>query len=413
MKRFNPFLADWHGVLKDGWRGPQILLLLFAASIPLAFEAWSVLLNNFAIERAQFTGLEIGILQGIREIPGFLAFTVVFTLMIWKQQTFAVLSLMVMGFGVAITGIFPTILGLYVTTFIMSTGFHYLSTMEQSLAMQWSDKRELPLVLGRMAAAGSFAALITYGLVWVAAGPLGMSYLWMFAIGGALTMALGLVAWLCFPHYKATTFQNMQILLRKRYGLYYALEFLSGARRQIFMVFAAFMMVEKFGYDVAHITVLFLVNCVISIWIAPKVGRLIIRWGERPALLLEYGGLVGVFTAYAFVETHWVAAGLYIVDHMFFALAIALRSYFRKIADPSEIASTTGVSFTINHIAAVSLPPLLGGLWLVSPSAVFLLGAAIAAVSFGISLLVPREPAPGNETVFWKSKAGGLIQPAE
>ena len=413
MKRFNPFLADWHGVLKDGWRGPQILLLLFAASIPLAFEAWSVLLNNFAIERAQFTGLEIGILQGIREIPGFLAFTVVFTLMIWKQQTFAVLSLMVMGFGVAITGIFPTILGLYVTTFIMSTGFHYLSTMEQSLAMQWSDKRELPLVLGRMAAAGSFAALITYGLVWVAAGPLGMSYLWMFAIGGALTMALGLVAWLCFPHYKATTFQNMQILLRKRYGLYYALEFLSGARRQIFMVFAAFMMVEKFGYDVAHITVLFLVNCVFSIWIAPKVGRLIIRWGERPALLLEYGGLVGVFTAYAFVETHWVAAGLYIVDHMFFALAIALRSYFRKIADPSEIASTTGVSFTINHIAAVSLPPLLGGLWLVSPSAVFLLGAAIAAVSFGISLLVPREPAPGNETVFWKSKAGGLIQPAE
>lgn len=413
MKRFNPFLADWSGVLKDGWRGPQILLLLFAASIPLAFEAWSVLLNNFAIEKAQFTGLEIGILQGIREIPGFLAFTVVFTLMIWKQQTFAVIALMVMGFGVAITGIFPTILGLYVTTFIMSTGFHYLATMEQSLAMQWSDKRELPLVLGRMAAAGSFASLITYGLVWFAAGPLEMSYLWMFLIGGALTMGLGLIAWLCFPHYKATTFQNMQILLRKRYGLYYALEFLSGARRQIFMVFAAFMMVEKFGYDVAHITVLFLVNCVISIWIAPKVGRLIIRWGERPALLLEYGGLVGVFTAYAFVETHWIAAGLYIVDHMFFALAIALRSYFRKIADPSEIASTTGVSFTINHIAAVSLPPLLGGLWLVSPSAVFLLGAAIAAVSFGISLLVPREPAPGNETVFWKSKAPPLIQAAE
>jgi hypothetical protein len=413
MKRFNPFLADWSGVLKDGWRGPQILLLLFSASIPLAFEAWSVLLNNFAIERAQFTGLEIGILQGIREIPGFLAFTVVFTLMIWKQQTFAVIALMVMGFGVAITGFFPTILGLYVTTFIMSTGFHYLATMEQSLAMQWSDKRELPLVLGRMAAAGSFAALITYGLVWVAAGPLGMSYLWMFAIGGALTMGLGLVAWLCFPHYKATTFQNMQILLRKRYGLYYALEFLSGARRQIFMVFAAFMMVEKFHYDVSHITLLFLVNCVISIWIAPKVGRLIIRWGERPALLLEYGGLVFVFAAYAFVETAWIAAGLYIVDHMFFALAIALRSYFRKIADPSEIASTTGVSFTINHIAAVGLPPLLGGLWLVSPSAVFLLGSAIALVSFGISLLVPREPAPGNETVFWKSKAGALIQPAE
>ncbi|MBM3524633.1 MAG: MFS transporter [Alphaproteobacteria bacterium] len=413
MKRFNPLLADWHGVLKDGWRGPQILLLLFAAALPLAFESWSVLLNNFAIEKAQFTGFEIGVLQGIREIPGFLAFTVVFALLVWKQQTFAVLSLMVMGFGVAITGFFPTILGLYVTTFIMSTGFHYLSTMEQSLAMQWSAKTELPMVLGRMAAAASFASLITYGLVWVAAELLHMSYLWIFLIGGSLTMAVGLIAWKGFPEFRATEFQTMKILLRKRYGLYYALEFLSGARRQIFMVFAAFMMVEKFHYGVADITLLFLANCVVSIWIAPKVGRLIVRWGERPALLLEYGGLVFVFAAYAFVETAWVAAGLYIVDHMFFALAIALRSYFRKIADPKEIASTTGVSFTINHIAAVGLPPLLGGLWLVSPAAVFLLGSALAAASFVISLLVPREPAPGNETVWWKSRAAPAPVAAE
>jgi hypothetical protein len=124
MRRLKPLLADWHGVLDEGWRSPQILLLLFAASIPLAFEAWAVLLNNFSIEQAQFTGREIGILQSLREVPGFLAFTVVFMLLIWKQQTLAVLSLAVMGLGVALTGFLPTEWGLYFTTVIMSTGFH-------------------------------------------------------------------------------------------------------------------------------------------------------------------------------------------------------------------------------------------------------------------------------------------------
>ena len=196
-------------------------------------------------------------------------------------------------------------------------------------------------------------------------------------------------------------------MLRRRYWLYYALEFMSGARRQIFIVFAAFMMVETFGYAAEDITLLFLVNCLISIWVAPKVGRLIVRWGERPALILEYTGLIVVFTAYAFVETAWLAAGLYIVDHMFFALAIAIKSYFRKIADPSEIASTAGVSLTISHIAAVGLPPLLGLVWVLGEhgrTAVFLLGAAIAAGSLVLALLVPSAPARGNESVtgMWK-----------
>jgi len=405
MQRFNPFLADWSGVLKDGWRSPQILLLLIAASVPLGFETWSVLINNFAIEKAGFTGRERGILDGLREVPGFLAFTVVFMLMIWRQQTFAMVALAVMGLGVSLTGFFPSVWGIYFTTIIMSTGFHYLSTMEQSLAMQWSEPSALPVVLGRMLAAAAFASLVTFCTVYAAIEWLGAPY-WAIYLGfGGAVLAIAALCWTAFPHFPTRTYQTMSIVLRRRYGLYYALEFLSGARRQIFMVFAAFMMVEKFGYAASQIALLFLVNCVVSIWVAPKVGRLIVRWGERPALVLEYAGLAGIFTAYAFVETGWVAAGLYIADHMFFALAIALRSYFRRIADPAEIASTAGVSFTINHIAAVGLPPVLGFVWLVSPAAVFLIGASLAVLSVGCSLMIPARPAPGNETVIWKSAA--------
>ena len=401
-------LDDWAGTLKDGWRSPQILLLVFAAASPIAFETWSVLINNFVVERAAFTGREIGLLQGLREVPGFLAFTVVFMLLVWRQQTFAILSLAVMGVGVALVGFLPSLWGIYFTTVLMSVGFHYLATMEQSLAMQWTSPRALPVLLGRMRAIAALASLATYGLVFGALTLGGLSYLQVFLAGGVVTVGIAALCRFGFPRFRNPVHQTKAIVLRQRYWLYYALEFLSGARRQIFIVFAAFMMVEKFGYGAEDITLLFLVNCLISIWVAPRVGTLIARWGERPALVLEYTGLIGVFTAYAFVETAWLAAGLYIVDHLFFALAIAIQSYFRKIADPADIASTAGVSFTINHIAAVGLPPILGLVWVLGEegrAAVFLIGAGIAAGSLVLALLVPSAPARGNESVSWTRRA--------
>ena len=187
--------------------------------------------------------------------------------------------------------------------------------------------------------------------------------------------------------------------MRKRYWLYYALTFMSGARRQIFIVFAGFMMVEKFGFSVAAITGLFLANAVFNMWIAPKIGNLIIKLGERRMLVLEYIGLIGVFLAYAFVENPWIAAGLYLIDHAFFAMAIAQKTYFQKIADPADMAPTAGVAFTINHIAAVVIPVLFGLIWLTHPSWVFIIGAGMAGVSLALSLLIPRDPREGNETL--------------
>ena len=134
---------------------------------------------------------------------------------------------------------------------------------------------------------------------------------------------------------------------------------------------------------------------------AKKIGAWIGRIGERKALTIEYVGLIAVFSGYAVVENAWVAAGLYIVDHLFFAFAIAIKTYFQKIADPEDMASSAGVSFTINHIAAVVLPVALGLVWLFSPAIVFYLGAGFAAASLIASQLIPWAPGPGQVTNRW------------
>ncbi|PVV10787.1 MAG: hypothetical protein B6D77_07820 [gamma proteobacterium symbiont of Ctena orbiculata] len=387
-------------------RRPEILLLLMAIAVPLSFAAWQTLLNNFAIERAAFTGREIGILQSLREIPGFLAFAVVFLLLLIREQRLAYISLALLGVGTAITGFFPSVIGLYITTVIMSIGFHYYETLQTSLALQWIDKARSPETLGRLIAAGSFASIITFGLIWLLDDLLGLDFQWIYLIMGGLTLVIVLIAWLAFPLFPKKTEQHKHMVFRKRYWLYYTLTFMSGARRQIFVVFAGFLMVEKFGYSVSQIALLFLINATINVFLAPRIGRLIGRIGEHRALLIEYAGLVLVFCGYALVETAWVAAGLYVIDHLFFALAIALKTYFQKIAAPEDIASSAGVSFSINHIAAVVIPALFGIIWLTDPALVFYAGAAMAGVSFALSLLVPETPTMGRESRLAYSNIG-------
>jgi hypothetical protein len=396
-------------ILRDSsvgrWRRPEVLLFLMAGAVPLSFATWQALLNNFAVERAAFTGAEIGILQSLREVPGFLAFAVVFLLLILREQKLAYLSLLLLGAGTALTGFFPSVIGLYCTTVIMSLGYHYYETVQISLSLQWIDKARAPETLGRIIAVGSFTSIVTFGLIWLAMDLLSLDFHWVYVIGGGVTVAVALGCWAAFPRYEEKVRQHRHMVLRRRYWLYYALTFMSGARRQIFIVFAGFLMVEKFGYDVGAITLLFLANALLNIWLAPKIGRMIGRVGERRALILEYVGLIGVFTAYAFVQNATLAAGLYIIDHLFFALAIAIKTYFQKIADPADIAATAGVGFTINHIAAVVIPAAFGFLWLISPAAVFLAGSAMAGCSLILAFNVPRHPEPGNEVMLGRFPA--------
>jgi predicted MFS family arabinose efflux permease len=384
---------------QQGWRRPEILLYVMAGAVPLSFATWQALLNNFAIERAAFTGAEIGILQSLREVPGFLAFAVVFLLLMVREQRLALVSLLLLGLGTAVTGFFPSVVGLYVTTVAMSLGYHYYETLQISLSLQWLARDRAPEVLGRIIAVGSFTSIVTFALIWLASDLAGLDYAAVYLLGGGITALVAIWCWFAFPTYPEKITQHKKMVLRRRYWLYYALTFMSGARRQIFIVFAGFLMVEKFGFDVGEIALLFLLNAAINIWLAPRVGRLIHRLGERKALVFEYLGLIGVFTAYAFVEDAALAAGLYVVDHLFFALAIAIKTYFQKIADPKDIAATAGVGFTINHIAAVVIPVFFGYIWLYSPAGVFLAGTAMAAVSLLLSLNVPPRPCRGNEVV--------------
>lgn len=197
------------------------------------------------------------------------------------------------------------------------------------------------------------ASLLAFSSIWVLMTQFTWSYQAIYTLFGAIGLFLTLLLALSFKHFPEKTEQTKKIIIRKQYWLF-----------------------------------------------AAKIGKFIGKVGERAALRIEYIGLIIIFISYGLVENSSLAALLYIVDHLFFALAIAIKTYFQKIAQPEDIAASAGVSFSINHIAAVVIPALLGMLWIMEPSWVFYIGAGFALCSLALALLIPLKPAIGVELRF-------------
>ena len=366
-------------------------LIVLTICSTAGLQCWFTLFDNFSVNIVGLEGNHIGLLQSVREIPGFLALLVTYVILIIKEHRLSALSVIILGAGLFSTGLLPSFSGLILTTLVMSFGFHYYETTKQSLTLQYFDKLTSPIVFSqqrRYAAAANIAVGILIFLI----APF-LSYKAMYILFGCLVCAGGIWAVTKNPAKKDILPQKKELVLKKRYWLFYFLTFMAGARRQIFMAFAVFLLVKKFGFSVQDITLLFLVNNVINFFINPLIGKFIIKYGERKLLSMEYFFLILIFISYAFVDSKLIVGVLYVLDHIFFNFSTAISTYFQKIADPEDIASSAAVGFTINHIAAVVLPVIGGLLWMVDYKIPFLAGAFFSLISLCLVQLIRTEHA--------------------
>jgi hypothetical protein len=364
-----------------------LMVLTIAATMGL--QAWRTLFDNFSVNVVGIDGDQMGVIQSAREIPGFLAALVVFVMLLFKEHRISALSVLTLALGLGTTGLFPSFGGLIATTVVMSLGYHYYETTNQSLTLQYFDQKTAPLVFGRLRgiAAGSNIAI---GVMIFFLVPY-FSFNQLYLLLGAMIAALGLWGMSRNPSRDDVPVQRKKMIVRKRYWLFYLLTFLAGARRQIFVAFAVFLMVKKFGFNVQEVTTLFVVNNVINYFLSPMIGRAIVSFGERRLLSVEYFSLIFVFLAYTVVDSKLLLAVLYIADHIFFNFAVAIRTFFQKIGDRGDIAPSMAVGFTINHIGAVVFPVVGGLLWAVDYRIPFVAGAVLALGSLIFVQMIPGQ----------------------
>ncbi len=374
-------------------------------------------LNNFLREKFHFLIEQRSALEIPRELPGFLVFLVIGFLYAFGDLRIAVCANLMAAVGMFLLGVIPKSFPLMVLCiFVYSMGQHVYMPLSNSIAMSFASGEKLGRKLGQVSAANTAALVGASGILWLLFRFFSISYTVSFTIG-ALAFILAAIS-LAFINTGRVAPIKSRFVFRKQYGLFYWLSVLYGMRKQIFITFGPWVLVDVFDQRVTTMTILFFVISISGIFVKPFVGFLIDRAGERFVFGAEAVILVVVCLGYAYAEdlfAPWLAvlvvSACYVMDQTLNAVGMARATYLKKIAvDESDVSPALSTGISIDHIMSMFIPTAGGLLWSMSGNRgykyVFICGALIAVVNF-ISTRFIKTDRSGQESDYESKAAAG------
>lgn len=372
-------------------------------SYAFGFAIYNGLFQNYFREVIHGQPDQLGKLESLREVPGLLTAFTASALVMLSETRLAAAALGASAIGIAATGMVPGYWSLVAVTVFWSVGLHLWFTLQPAITLTLSRGATGGRNLGRMSAVGAAAVLVALLLTRLAKPHL--SYSVLFGVAGGLIALAGLLGLGLSQH--ASSRERPRLVYRRQYRLYYVLTFLEGCRRQIFGTFASFVLIVVYSTSVETMLTLALINSVVSMLSAPLVGALIDRIGERPVLTVYYFILIFVFAGYALIRDVHVLYGMYIVDSLLFACALAITTYLNRTVESRDITPSLAMGTTMNHLAAVVVPVTGGILWktLGNFQIPFWIGIGLVIASLVVSQLVPARTSHGGDA------AGAPLEP--
>ena len=355
------------------WNRDFRLLACGVFGVGAFFGILHPLFNNFIVDQIGVQPRELGYIESLREVPGFLNALFTAIIIYLAPPVVAGFALIVMGVGMAAYSQVNSFYGILVFSFVWSIGFHAWLPLRSAMTLAYSTDEEKGKWFGQLRSVESFATLAMIGLCLIATDV--FEFGGLFQIGGGVVAAGGIA--LLFTSRRLQTERENRFVLRKSYGLYYVLSLLDGSRRQIFTTFAIFALVKVFGTDRDIIIKLVLINQVVVLFFSPTIGRLVDKLGERTMLSISYAGLFFVFIGYATLKNVTHLYVLYCIDNFLFVGRIALMTYVNKIASPKDLKPTLAMGVTMNHVAAVSVPLIGGFAWVAFGYQIIFIGGAV------------------------------------
>ncbi|MCR4434796.1 MAG: MFS transporter [Clostridiales bacterium] len=351
-------------------------------------------LANFLKEKLHFLILQRSALEIPRELPGFLVFLIIGFLYALGDVRIAALANVLAGVGMLLFGTVPTssYTVIIAFSFIYSCGQHVYMPVSNSIGMSFANDGRLGRKLGQINAANTAALVISSALLWCLFNFFKIDYWISFTLGAASFFFAALCIILMNP--RQTVRPKTRFVFRKEYGLYYWLCILYGARKQIFLTFGPWVLVDVFKQKVTTMTILFFIISVLGIFSKPLIGYLIDKVGEKFVLGSEAAVLIFVCIAYTFAADIFerntaimVICLCYILDQTLSAVSMARSTYLKKIAVREEdVSPTLSLGISLDHIVSMLLPAFAGFIWYANGTTgykyVFLGGAVIALANF-------------------------------
>ena len=357
----------------------SLVLLAFGVfGVNFALGIYESTYTNFLVGDLNIDAFQIGALESIREVPGLLSALTLGSMLRFPQPLLAGFSLLVFSFGIGGISTVNSWAQAVLWSLTWSIGFHSWSPLSSSMTLGLSDQKKEGKRLGQVNSVASIAGMIAMASVTIFSSLMAMQYRLFFVAAGLVSTAGGVMVFRILP--AAKTLEKTRFVFRRRYGVYYALNFLEGARRQIFLTFAPFALVKVYNLDVTMIALLMFVSRALTFLSSPYLGRLVDRIGPRTMLSLSYVLMIGDLLGYTYIRNVPVLLALYLLNSVLMTVSMISRTtYINAISSSDDLTPSLAMGQTMDHIAAVTLPLAGGAFWAAfGYEATFLIGVAVA-----------------------------------
>ena len=391
-----------------------ILFVLGAVSMGLSMGLGEISFNNFLSDTYHMDAMSRGELEFPRELPGFLVAAFAGILFFGSELKMAALSMALMAMGFLGLGFYGDLYGLMLVSMIIwSIGMHLQMPVTRTIALRLAREGRGATMLGRLSGIQTGAAILGSILLWMGLGGTSLGYLPVFALAALVALG-GVYCYLAMRPIEGHTGNRPTFIMRKRYTLFYLLNILFGARKQIFITFGPWVLISIFDKPVSTIASLHLAASVIGMFFAPQLGKLIDRFGERLVLMIDAVLLVGVCLGYGFAAEMGLGAwtvdliyASFVLDLVLFNVSIARTTYASKIVvKKDDLTATLSLGVTIDHAVSMSIPTLGGLVWVIYGYQHVFIGAAIVAVLTLIATSFISVTRPGSGRVSQAEAAG-------
>ena len=371
-----------------------LLFLIISVLMGVVSAVESTSLANRLYDELDFTVMQRAALETPREFPGFI--TVVLIAMfnsLGDRRTAAVANIFG-GIGLICFGMVPNEYSLILVTLLMySTGQHLYLPLSNTIAMTFSEGENFGKKLGQVQSLGSFSIIIASAGLFVLYRFVNVTYSVVFTIAG-IAMALAGILFLLMKSDKKEVDKSKKFVFEKRFKTYYKLAIVNGARKQITITFAPWLLIDVFGRPVSYITALFFIVCVLNLFFKPWFGKLIDEKGEKKALRLEAVVMAIACIGFAFAGIIFpfkIALGIvvvcYVLDKLMESAAMARATYVRRNAtNPQDVAKTISMGQSMDHVLSMLIPLVAGFAWYAGGNNgyvyVFVGGIVISGINF-------------------------------
>ena len=360
--------------------------------------------TNFFVDTLGLTGGQVLWLEGVREIPGLaLMFVAAFMVRLPLARR-AAFSVLIMGAGYMLYAAINSYVALLVFAAVASLGLHMYMPLGPSLGMCLSTKETCGRVLGLLSSVGSMASIIGLATVSLMTGFVEtISLRIFFLVGGAFVIVAALLLFKLPADVGATAAKQPRMVVKKRYWVFYVLNFMEGSRKEVLGTFVSLVLVQDFGLKVWQLSTLLVFSSIMNLIAAPYIGYLVDRFGERATMTARYLALALCCIGYATLNSVWLLVAVMFIVKLMLILGMGLNTYVNRIAPPEELTATLSTGVSINHVTSVAMPliagallPIVGYQWIFMGTAILIL----LSVPFSLAMKVDlkAEPAPQVST---------------